>query len=166
MWNLIRENKIVSYFLTVLRVLLGATWLIDGWNKLTMSGGFHLDSVIKMLIAQPVTSTFSDRAAFPWFNAFVKWTTSNGQSATDMSLWANVLLWGEIIVGLLLILGALTTIASLGAIALNLTYLGFGLISKNPTELVIAFVILTAGYNAGKWGLDYFISPWVRQKIR
>lgn len=165
MWQWLRESKVAAYVLTILRIGLGGVWLSDGWTKLTMNGGFHLDAVIKLVLQKPVTMTFDQRPAFPWFNGLIDQTTQHGQSITALNTWSQMLVFAEIVVGLLLIIGALTSIAAGVAILLNLTYLGFGLIGVNPTELVVAFILLSAGNHAGLFGVDRILQPWFKTHV-
>ena len=62
-------------------------------------------------------------------------------------------------------LGTLTTAASFFAMGLNFTYLLAGTISTNPLLLLLEFIVLVAGFNAGKIGLDHWVVPFLRRKI-
>ncbi len=58
--------------------------------------------------------------------------------------------------GLGLILRAFTTAAAFFVLSLKFTYLLAGTISTNPLLIILAFIILVAGFNAGKIGLDHW----------
>ncbi|MGG3560692.1 Crp/Fnr family transcriptional regulator, partial [Neobacillus rhizosphaerae] len=38
-----------------------------------------------------------------------------------------------------------------------------GTVSHNPRDIFLGFIILTAGYNAGKIGLDRWVVPYFRK---
>ncbi|MBM7682064.1 putative membrane protein YphA (DoxX/SURF4 family) [Pullulanibacillus pueri] len=74
----------------------------------------------------------------------------------------NVLVpWGEFFVGLGLILGGVTTFAALMGMVMNYAYLFSGTISTNPQLILLTIFIVVAGYNAGKIGLDFWLSKIV-----
>ncbi|MFY3793156.1 hypothetical protein ACOQFO_15900 [Ureibacillus sp. MALMAid1270] len=47
---------------------------------------------------------------------------------------------------------------------MNFSFLMAGAISHNPTDILIGLLIIFAGANAGKFGLDYFVLPYLRKK--
>jgi thiosulfate dehydrogenase (quinone) large subunit len=48
---------------------------------------------------------------------------------------------------------------------MNFSFFLAGTVSHNPTDIFLGFIILTAGYNAGKYGLDYWVVPFINKKI-
>ncbi len=48
---------------------------------------------------------------------------------------------------------------------LNFNYLLAGMISTNPLLLFLELIILVAGFNAGKIGLDRWVVPFMREKL-
>ncbi len=68
-------------------------------------------------------------------------------------------------VGLGLIFGTLTIAASFFALVMNFSYLGAGVVSVNPTYIFIGSLLLVSGYNAGKIGLDRWVTPFLRSKF-
>lgn len=155
MGNFLRTNQIAMYFVTVIRIWLGYIWAMDGFHKLT--GGFSAHGFIQGALKNPVQTP--NGAAFPWFTAFLKVTTNNGHNT---GIFSFLVAWGELLVGLGLIFGTLTTLALLGGLLMNVSFLFAGAISSNPIYIIIEFILLTAGFNAGKVGLDNWIIPWFR----
>lgn len=187
MMNWLRHSPIASVLLTLMRVWLGLQWALDGLTKITTKGGFSALGLIKGAIAHPVThpvETFGDKSydtisslfglfptnyangaseAYPWYTATLKAFTSNG---TSSSLFDFLVAWGELFVGLGLIFGAFTILSAFFGAVMNFSYLLAGVVSINPAFLLMEFIILAAGFNAGKIGFDRVITPWLRKKIK
>lgn len=158
MVNWLRSSRTAQWILTVVRVWLGVQWALDGWSKITMDGGFSAAGLIQSALKNPVQAPTGP--AFPWFTEFLKVTTNNGHS-TDV--YSFLVAWGELLVGLGLIFGTLTLAAAFFGLTMNFTYLMAGVVSVNPTYILLEFLILIAGFNAAKIGLDYWITPIFRR---
>ncbi|AYG00764.1 DoxX family membrane protein [Lactococcus allomyrinae] len=159
MIKLLRTNIVASWVLTILRIYIGWQWVEAGWEKIHTSGGFHAEGLIAGALNQ---GTSEKPFAYPWFHDFLAATTNNGHNAGIF----NVLVpWGELLVGLGLIFGTLTLAAAFFGLLMNFTYLLSGVVSTNPTFVVIQFLILIAGFNAAKIGLDYWITPFLRKYL-
>ncbi len=48
---------------------------------------------------------------------------------------------------------------------MNFAYLFAGTISTNPTYVLLGMLIMIAGFNAGKIGLDHWVVPFMREKM-
>jgi thiosulfate dehydrogenase (quinone) large subunit len=48
---------------------------------------------------------------------------------------------------------------------MNFSFFLAGTVSHNPTDIFLGFIILTAGFNAGKYGLDYWVVPFIRKTV-
>jgi thiosulfate dehydrogenase [quinone] large subunit len=59
----------------------------------------------------------------------------------------------------------LTTVAMFFGLVMNFSYLMAGAISTNPTDILLGVIILFAGYNAGKFGLDNWVKPFFGKYI-
>ena len=81
----------------------------------------------------------------------------------NVGLFNVIVPWGEFLVGLGLILGCLTTAAAFFGMVMNFSFLMAGTVSHNPTDILMGFFIITAGYNAGKFGLDRYVLPYLRK---
>lgn len=155
MFNLLRENKVVAAVLTVLRVYLGYQWMTAGWGKIT--GGFDASGFLKGAVANPVAG--KDGVVYQWYVDFLQ------NFALPNAEIFNVLIpWGEFLVGLGLIVGCLTTAAAFFAVLMNFNFLLAGTISHNPTDIIMGIIIMVAGYNAGRYGLDRYKGEFFNSK--
>ncbi|WP_102347563.1 DoxX family protein [Bacillus sp. Marseille-P3661] len=150
----LRENKIAAYLLTALRLYFGFAWLTAGWGKIT--GGFSAEGFLNGAIANPVVS--HDVAVYPGYVSFLETF-----ALPNVSLFNVLIPWGEFLVGLGLILGCLTTAATFFAVVMNFNFMLAGTISHNPTDVIMGVILLAAGYNAGRIGLDRWVIPFFRK---
>ena len=77
----------------------------------------------------------------------------------------RLFLLGEFLVGLGLILGCLTTVAMFFGLIMNFAFFLAGTVSHIPTDLFFGAIILFAGFNAGKFGLDRWVIPFIRRTV-
>ena len=166
MIQFLRQNKVAMWILTVIRVYLGWLWLQAGWEKLTANGGFHAESIITGAIQQG-TGITAKLYPYPWFVHFLNATTNHGH---DTSFFNFIVPWGEFFVGLGLIFGTFTLAAAFFGLLMNFTFLLSGVIFvnatfANPTYIFFGIFVLIGGFNSGKIGLDYWITPFLRQSI-
>lgn len=151
----LRENKVAAAILTVLRIYLGYEWLTAGFHKIT--GGFDASGFLKGAIANPVKGP-DGSVVYATYVGFLK------HFALPNAHVFNVIVpWGEFLVGLGLILGCLTTAAVFFALVMNFSYVMAGTVSSNPLDILLGVIILAAGFNAGRIGLDRWIIPFVRK---
>jgi thiosulfate dehydrogenase (quinone) large subunit len=151
----LRENKIASVILTVLRLYLGYSWFTAGFHKLT--GGFDAAGFLKGAIANPVKGP-DGAVVFGWYVDFLKHI-----ALPNVDVFNVLVPWGETLIGLGLILGCLTTTAMFFGLVMNFSFFLAGTVSHNPRDIFLGFIILTAGYNAGKIGLDRWVVPYFRK---
>lgn len=154
--KLLRENKIASYILTVIRLYVGYEFLMAGFEKLS-SGKFTAAGFLAGAVAKPVIGP--DKAVvYPTYVAFLK------HVALPNAQIFNVLVpWGEFFVGLGLILGCLTTAAAFFGLVMNFSYVFAGTVSTNPLDILLGAIILAAGFNAGRIGLDRWVVPYINK---
>ncbi|OCA88892.1 DoxX family protein [Pseudobacillus wudalianchiensis] len=147
--HFLRENRYASYGLLVLRLYLGWQWLHAGWEKISGgqfdASGFLLGAVEKMTGEHP--------AVQPWWGTFLK-----EFALPNVEIFNALIPWGEFLVGLGLILGLFTSYAALMGLVMNFSYLLSGTTSTNPQMVILGFVVLVAGVNAGRIGVDRWIS--------
>ena len=155
--KLLRENNIVAGILTVIRLYLGWHWLSAGWGKIT-GGGFDASGFLAGAIANPVAK--GEDLVYP---TYVKFLESFALPNAD--LFNFLIPWGEFLVGLGLILGCLTTYAAFFAMVMNFSFLFAGTISSSPLDILLAIFIAISGYNAGKFGLDRYVLPYLNKLI-
>lgn len=151
----LRENKISAVLLTLLRVYLGYSWMTAGWGKIT--GGFDAAGFLKGATANPVVGP-DGGVVFGTYVSFLK-----GVALPNVELFNVLVPWGEFLVGLGLLLGCLTTAAMFFGLVMNFSFLMAGTVSHNPTDILMGVIILTAGFNAGRFGLDYYVVPFLRK---
>ena len=154
----LRENKIAAGILTVLRLYLGYSWFTAGLHKLT--GGFDAAGFLKGAIANPVKGPEGD-VIFSWYVNFLK-----DFALPNVDTFNFIVPWGETLIGLGLILGCLTTAAMFFGLVMNFSFFLAGTVSHNPRDIFLGFIILAAGYNAGKIGLDRWVIPFIRKMIK
>ncbi len=151
----LRENKIAAAILTVLRLYLGYSWFTAGFHKLT--GGFDAAGFLKGAIANPVKGP-DGAMVFSWYVDFLKHF-----ALPNVDVFNVIVPWGETLIGLGLILGCLTTTAMFFGLVMNFSFFLAGTVSHNPRDIFLGFIILTAGYNAGRIGLDRWVVPFIRK---
>lgn len=154
----LREHKISAGILTVLRLYLGYSWFTAGYHKLT--GGFDASGFLKGAIANPVKGP-DGAVIFNWYVSFLK-----GFALPNIGFFNFVVPWGEVLIGLGLILGCLTTTAMFFGLLMNFSFFLAGTVSHNPRDIFLGFIILTAGYNAGRIGLDRWVIPFIRKMVK
>lgn len=154
--NFLRTNRVASIFLTFLRVYLGFQWMTHGYEKLT-SGGFDASGFLKGAIAN---SSGEHPAVQSWWASFL-----DSFALPNVELFNVLIPWGEFLVGVALLLGVFTTFAMLMGLTMNFAFLFSGTTSTNPQMVFLGLFILIAGYNAGKYGLDHWVIPFIQTKI-
>jgi len=160
----LRENKYAAMLITLVRLYVGYEFLIAGWHKITGDKAFNAAGFLKGAIAKPVLESGTQDSLYPNFVAFLQHF-----ALPNVKLFNVLVPWGELLIGLGLILGALTTVAVFFGMVMNFTFMLAGTVSSNPWLILLSIFIIVAGANAGKFGADYFILPYIRQwfgKIR
>lgn len=153
----LRENKIAAGILTVFRLFLGYTWITAGWGKIT--GGFDASGYLKGAVANPVKGP-DGNMVYSWYVSFLE-----GFALPNIELFNFLVPWGEFLVGLGLILGCFTSAAVFFGLVMNFSFFLAGTVSHNPTDIFLGVIILTAGANAGYFGLDRYVLPFIRKMM-
>jgi thiosulfate dehydrogenase [quinone] large subunit len=176
------QNPVLRPVWFVIRVALGVMWVISGYGKLadpnggwvgakagTAIRGFWIQSAGLAESADAATSaSVSAEAAagaagpvspFGWYRAFLQFMI-DGHYEVGFSY---MLVAGEILVGIGLIFGVLTTICALMAAFMNLNFMFAGTVSTNPILYTAAILLVFAGYNAGAYGFDRVILPYINK---
>jgi len=157
-----RENVWAAVAVTFVRVFLGWLWLDAGWHKLT--GGFDATGFLKGAIAKPVADHATQAVIFPNYTYFIEHF-----ALPNVKIINFLIPVGETLIGIGLIVGGLAATAAFFGIMLNLMFMFAGTVSTNPWLLTLGFIVFTAGANAGRFGLDYYLMPLLRKgwtKIR
>ena len=146
----LRENKVVSWVLLVFRLYVGYEFLMAGWEKLTGPKTFSSLGFLK----NALTMANGPHAAVQgWWVPFLK-----GFAIPNHSFFDVAIPYGEVLVGLGLILGCLTTYAIFFGMVMNFAYMFSGTVSTNPQLILLSIFIIAAGANAGKIGLDHWVT--------
>ncbi|XJZ29031.1 DoxX family protein [Bacillota bacterium Lsc_1132] len=153
----LRGNPVSAGILVVLRLYLGYSFLTAGFHKL--SGGFDASGFLKGAIAKPVKGPEGD-ILYGWYVSFLK-----GFALPNVDLFNTIVPLGEFLVGLGLILGCLTTAAAFFGLVMNFSFMFAGTVSSNPQDILLGGIILFSGYNAGKYGLDRWVIPYIRKTV-
>ncbi|MGG1679495.1 DoxX family protein [Neobacillus sp. NRS-1170] len=152
----LKKNRYVSLILTVLRLYLGWQWLNAGWGKIS-SGTFDAAGFLN----GAVNNMSGDHPAVqPWWGNFLKEV-----AIPYVDLFNVMVPWGEFLVGLGLILGIFTSLSLLMGLTMNFAYMLSGTTSTNPQMVLLGLIILAAGMNAGKLGLDRWLTPYLGRLI-
>jgi len=156
MLDILRKNNFAAGVLAIIRIYLGYQFLHAGIEKLT-SGAFDASGFLKGAIA---ASTGEHPAVQGWWAAFLEHV-----ALPNAEVFSFLVQWGEILVGIALILGLLTNFATLMGMVMNFSFLFSGTVSTNGQMILLAFFVLVAGANAGKFGLDYYAIPFMKKYI-
>lgn len=151
----IRNNKVVAGALAIIRIYIGFTWLTAGIGKIT--AGFDASGFIQGAIAG---ATGDNPTVQGWWAVFLeKFALPNA------SIFSFMVAWGELLVGMALILGIFTSFAALMGLTMNFAFLFSGTVSTNAQMVVLTVLVLVAGYNAGRYGLDRWVLPLLKDKV-
>ncbi|PYZ97348.1 Crp/Fnr family transcriptional regulator [Alteribacter lacisalsi] len=151
--NFLRESRIAAGILTVLRIYIGWLWLSAGWGKVT--GEFNAGGYLNGVVANADVA-----AQYPTYHAFIE-----SFALPNAEVFSFLVAWGEVLVGLGLIVGVLTTSAAFFGIVMNFAFLFAGTISSNPWMVLFTIFILAAGANAGRYGGDRWVVPYIREQL-
>ncbi|SLL36957.1 DoxX [Mycobacteroides abscessus subsp. abscessus] len=156
MLDLLRNNKVVAGILAMLRIYLGYEFIHAGYGKIT-SGGFDATGFLQGAIA---SSTGDHPAVQGWWATFLEHV-----ALPNADLFTFMVQWGELLVGIALILGLFTSFATLMGMVMNFAFLFSGTVSTNGQMILLAIFVLVAGANAGKFGLDRYAMPFIKNQL-
>jgi len=152
----LKGNKYATILLTLIRLYVGWEWVTAGWHKITGAKAFDASGFMKGALAKPILDSSTHENIYPTFTAFLQHI-----ALPNVKLFNVLIPWGELFVGLGLLLGALTTAAVFFGLLMNFIYMFSGTVSSNPWLVLLSFFIIAAGTNAGKFGLDHYILPYL-----
>lgn len=151
MLRFLRENVVASVLLLLARVYIGWAWMTAGWGKIT--GGFDASGFLKGAIAK---AGGDHPAVASWWASFL-----DSVALPNAGFFNFLIPWGEFLVGLGLILGCLTTAAVFFGMVMNFAFLFSGTVSSNALMVLLSIFIIVAGANAGRFGLDHYVLPYI-----
>ncbi|MBW7460006.1 DoxX family membrane protein [Paenibacillus sepulcri] len=151
----LRENVYAAGLLLLLRLYVGWEWLTAGYHKLM--DGFDAKGFLTGAISKPVTDQGGE-LIYPNFTAFLE------HFALPNVKLINILIpLGEVLIGLGFIVGALTAAAAFFGLLMNFMFMFAGTVSTNPWLILLGGLIMIAGANGGRLGVDYYAAPFVRK---
>jgi Predicted membrane protein len=156
MIKFMRENVYAAGIMLLIRLYVGWQWLDAGFHKL--KDGFNAGGFLKGAITNPVIDHETNANVYPNFVRFLEHVAMPNVKVI------NILIpLGETLVGLGLILGALTATAAFFGLLMNFMFLFAGTVSTNPWLLLLGGIVMIAGANGGKFGVDYYLLPLLRK---
>lgn len=155
-----KENKIAAALVTIVRFVAGYAWLTAGWGKITGATPFDATGYLTAAVNNPVIDKATGGAVYPTFTGFLEHF-----ALPNVKLINIMIPWGEFLVGLGLILGTLTVTAAFFGILMNFMFMFAGTVSTNPWLLLLGLLVIFAGANAGRFGLDRFVLPLVHKGL-
>lgn len=158
MVNWLRNNRIAAAVLFFVRIYVGWKWIDAGWHKITGDEAFSAAGFLKGAIGKPVLESGTQTLQYPNYVAFLKHF-----ALPNVDIFNHLIPIGECLVGLGLILGALTTAAAFFGLLMNFMFLLAGTVSINPWLILFGTIVLFAGANAGKFGADFYVVPYIRK---
>ncbi|MEI7025745.1 DoxX family protein [Paenibacillus sp. y28] len=153
-----RENRYAAMLLLLVRLYVGWQWFTAGWHKLT--GGFDAAGFLNNAVTKPIADKATGALTYPTFTAFVEHF-----ALPNVKLINIIIPLGEFLVGLGLLVGALTATAAFFGLLMNFMFMFAGTVSTNPWLVLLGGIVFIAGTNAGKYGVDYYLMPYVRKLL-
>lgn len=156
------NNKYLVPVWTVLRVWLGYQWIVPAMEKLKdpkwvgSEAGTALTGFLKGGLAQ---ATGDHPSVQWWYAKFIE-----NVALPNAKIFTYIVPCGELLVGISLILGAFTIAGLLGGAFMNLNYMLAGTTSTNPILYTVAIILIAAGTNAYKIGIDQLIISYWKNK--
>jgi thiosulfate dehydrogenase (quinone) large subunit len=149
----LREHVSAAAMLMFFRLYLGYAWFTAGLHKIT--GGFDATGFLKGALAK---ASGEHPAVQSWWASFIE-----NVALPNVGLFNVLVPWGEVLVGIALLLGLFTTFSALMGAVMNFAFMFSGTTSTNPQMILLTFFILVAGANAGKFGLDKWVMPYIHK---
>jgi thiosulfate dehydrogenase [quinone] large subunit len=138
------------------RLFLGGYWIMFGWRKVFGAGsdwmttGTSLQTYLNSRIDPTEPAVY-----FGWYGDFVGWMADNA------AIWAKIIAVGELTIGLGLVLGAFTGIVAFFGLLLNANIVMAAFDGPGALFIALEIVLMLAWRNAGYYGLDRFLLPWI-----
>ncbi|HEX9039376.1 MAG TPA: hypothetical protein VF808_20520 [Ktedonobacterales bacterium] len=158
------EPPISKYFLGstgasgmwfIVRMNVGAEWLLAGWEKITSPlWGVHGVALKGFVGGALAKTTGPNPAVQGWYAWFLQHIV-----LPNAGFYSFLVTWGEFFVGLGILLGALTGIAAGFGVLMNLNYLLAGTVSVNPVLGMLGLFLCFSWRVCGWIGLDRALLP-------
>jgi len=139
----------------VVRMYVGAEWLLAGWEKvLSPAWGTSGKAISGFVAGALAKSSGTNPAVQGWYASFL-----HDFVLPNAGFFSFLVSWGEVAVGLGLLVGLLTGIAAGFGILMNLNYLLAGTVSINPILGMIGLFLVISWRVCGWIGLDRWALP-------
>ena len=153
MSRIFKDQRLSAVWL-ILRLWVGYEWITAGWEKLTSPAGVWVGAkagvALKGFFAGAIQkSTGEHPNVLGWYAGFLK-----NVATPAIPLFTYLVPIGEFLVGVALITGSLTLVAAFFGAFMNLNFMLAGSGGVNPEYFVVAILLLAAGANAGRYGVD------------
>ncbi|HLH61455.1 MAG TPA: hypothetical protein VKV20_07180 [Ktedonobacteraceae bacterium] len=139
----------------VVRMNVGAQWLLAGWEKVTSpvwgTSGVALKGFVMGALAQTSGAHPSVQGWYGWFLQHIV--------LPNAGFFSFIVTWGEVAVGVGVLLGVLTGIAAGFGVLMNLNYLLAGTVSINPVLGMFGLFLVFSWRVCGYLGVDHFLLP-------
>ncbi len=139
----------------VLRMEVGASWFLAGWEKVTSpvwgTSGKALAGFVAGALAK---SSGANPAVQGWYAWFLQHVV-----LPNVGFFSFIVTWGEVAVGLGVLLGVLTGIAAGFGVLMNLNYLLAGTVSINPVLGMFGLFLVFSWRVCGWIGFDSVLLP-------
>ncbi|MCI3919139.1 DoxX family membrane protein [Paenibacillus sp. TRM 82003] len=154
----LQHNRFAAAALFFVRFYVGYEWFTAGWGKVTGPEPFHAGGYLAGAVGK---ATGDHPAVQGWWADFL-----TAVAIPNADAFSFLVMWGEVLAGLGLMLGCFTTVAALGGLAMNFAFLLSGTTSTNPQLALLQLVIVAAGANAGRFGADRYVLPYLKHAVR
>lgn len=159
----------MAWLWTVVRVLIGISWLQAGLHKVSDPSWMQTGEALKGFWtgALAIPDGGKSKIAFDWYRQFLQGLMDSGSY-----VWfAKLVAVGEVLVGVALIVGAFVGIVAFFGAFMNWNYIMAGTASTNPLLLIGAIALILAWKTAGYYGADFFLlrylgTPWQHGKAK
>jgi thiosulfate dehydrogenase (quinone) large subunit len=147
------EGSSILWF--VVRMYVGAEWLLAGWEKVISPAWGTSGKAIAGFTAGALAKTSGANPAVQgWYAWFLQHIV-----LPNAGLFSFLVTWGEVAVGLGILLGILTGIAAGFGVLMNLNYLLSGTVSVNPILGMLGLFLCFSWRVCGWIGFDRWLLP-------
>ena len=139
----------------VVRMNVGAQWLLAGWEKVTSPVWGGSGKALAGFVAGALAKASGENPAVQgWYASFLQHFV-----LPNAGLFSFLVTWGEVAVGLGVLFGVLTGIAAGFGVLMNLNYLLAGTVSINPILGVFGLFLVISWRVCGWIGVDRWLLP-------
>lgn len=142
----------------IIRIYVGYVWLAAGIKKVTSPAwtGENAGAAVTGFIKGALAKAEEGGDVTGWYASFLE-----AAVLPNAKLFSYMVAYGEVLVGLGLIVGLFTGIAAFFGGFMNVAFLFAGTLSTNPILFILATWLVLAWKNAGWYGLDRWVLPYL-----